>query len=72
MKRKFIVVSGKGGVGRTTTAALLAMALAERGKKVLLATTGLDDRLAWMLGAERLSSSPQYMAKNLYVQYCKN
>lgn len=53
-ERRLVIVSGKGGVGRTTLAALLGSALAERGRRVLVATTGHDDRLAWMLGLPRL------------------
>jgi anion-transporting ArsA/GET3 family ATPase len=56
--RRLLVVSGKGGVGRTTVSALLALALAGRGRNVVLATTALDDRLAWMLGAESLQDQP--------------
>ena len=52
--RQLLIVSGKGGVGRTTVAALLGLALARRGRKVLVATVGLDDRLAWMLGLPTL------------------
>ena len=52
--RKLLIVSGKGGVGRTTVALLVARALAEQGHRVLLATTGHDDRLAWMCGAKSL------------------
>jgi anion-transporting ArsA/GET3 family ATPase len=53
-ERKLLVISGKGGVGRTTMAALLGMAVARRGRRALVATTGHDDRLAWMLGHDRL------------------
>jgi len=56
--RQLLIVSGKGGVGRTTVAALLGMALARRGRRVLVATVGPDDRLAWMLGLPSLSDSP--------------
>jgi anion-transporting ArsA/GET3 family ATPase len=56
--RRLLVVSGKGGVGRTTVSALLGLALAARGRNVVLATTALDDRLAWMLGAESLQDQP--------------
>jgi anion-transporting ArsA/GET3 family ATPase len=56
--RQLLIVSGKGGVGRTTVAALLGMALARRGRRVLVATVGPDDRLAWMLGLPSLSESP--------------
>lgn len=38
IRRKVLVLSGKGGVGKSTVAAQLATALARRGKKV----TGLS------------------------------
>lgn len=56
---ELLVVSGKGGVGRTTVAALLGLELAARGRRTLVATTGHDDRLAWMLGHEQLADTPQ-------------
>lgn len=56
--RRLVIVSGKGGVGRTTLAALLGSACAERGRRVLVATTGHDDRLAWMLGLPKLEATP--------------
>lgn len=67
-RRRLLIVSGKGGVGRTTVAALLGSALAARGRKVLVATTGHDDRLAWMLGGERLEDRPTSVAPNLDIQ----
>lgn len=66
--RRLLIVSGKGGVGRTTVAALLGSALAARGRKVLIATTGHDDRLAWMLGGDRLEDIPVEVARNLFIQ----
>lgn len=66
--RRLLVVSGKGGVGRTSIAALLGVALADRGKRVLVATTGHDDRLAWMLGAPRLGDQPQAVTERLFIQ----
>ncbi len=66
--RQLLIVSGKGGVGRTTVAALLGLALARRGRKVLVATVGLDDRLAWMLGLPTLHETAVAAAPNLYVQ----
>ncbi|KIG12413.1 Arsenical pump-driving ATPase [Enhygromyxa salina] len=66
--RRLLIVSGKGGVGRTTVAALLGAALASRGRKVLVATTGHDDRLAWMLGGEQLTDTPVEVAPNLDIQ----
>jgi len=47
---KLIVISGKGGVGRTTVAAALARAAADAGKRVLLAATTTPDRLGRLFG----------------------
>lgn len=58
-QRRMLVVSGKGGVGRSTVALLLAQGLAARGKRVLLATTGKDDRLAALCGLAALSETAQ-------------
>ncbi len=45
-----IVVSGKGGVGRTTVTAALARAAAEAGKRVLIATSSPADRIGALFG----------------------
>jgi len=47
---RFVVVSGKGGVGRTTVAAALARAAADAGKRVLIAQTHSAERLGRMFG----------------------
>lgn len=67
-RRSFIIVSGKGGVGRTTVAAMIGLGLAARGKKVLVATTGRDDRLAWMLDQPALGDEVRRVDRNLSVQ----
>lgn len=67
-QRRILVVSGKGGVGRTTVAALLGLSLARRGRRVLVATVGLDDRLAWMLGQRELAETATVAGPGLYVQ----
>jgi Mrp family chromosome partitioning ATPase len=47
---RFVVVSGKGGVGRTTMAAALARAAVRAGKKVLLAQMDSPPRLGRLFG----------------------
>jgi len=42
---RLLVLSGKGGVGRTTVAAALARVAARRGKRVLVAQTDAVERL---------------------------
>jgi anion-transporting ArsA/GET3 family ATPase len=57
-ERRVLFVVGKGGVGKSTIAALLAVALAERGKRVLLAQMGPGRRLGEVLGVEGDTASP--------------
>jgi anion-transporting ArsA/GET3 family ATPase len=46
---RFIVVAGKGGVGKSVVAAALAKALAARGKRVLVAMCNARERLSYLL-----------------------
>ena len=48
--RSRIVVTGKGGVGKTTLVALLARTLARRGQTVLAVDADAQMNLAWALG----------------------
>src|SRR5882672_10572702 len=50
LERRFIVLSGKGGVGRTTVAAAMARAAADAGKRVLIAQASAADRLGRLFG----------------------
>lgn len=49
-QRRFLILSGKGGVGRTTVAAALARAAVHAGKRVLVAQMDSPERLARLLG----------------------
>jgi anion-transporting ArsA/GET3 family ATPase len=53
LSRRFLVVAGKGGVGRTTISAALARAAQRAGQRVLLAQMESSDRLTRLLGAQR-------------------
>ena len=50
MDKRLVVVTGKGGVGKTTVAAALGLAAARRGKRVIVCEVGEQQRLAAMLG----------------------
>ncbi len=67
-ERELLIISGKGGVGRTAMSAMLGLELARRGRRVLVATVGQDDRLAWMLGHTTLADVPQELAPRLFIQ----
>jgi Mrp family chromosome partitioning ATPase len=49
-QRRFLILSGKGGVGRTTVAAALARAAVHAGKRVLVAQMDSPERLGRLLG----------------------
>jgi anion-transporting ArsA/GET3 family ATPase len=49
--KRFVLVTGKGGVGKTTVCAATAVALAAKGKRVLVAMCNAKERLSTMLGS---------------------
>jgi anion-transporting ArsA/GET3 family ATPase len=53
------VCAGPGGVGKTTTAAALALGLAQRGQRVAVVTIDPARRLASALGIEQLGNEPR-------------
>ena len=57
--RRIVVCAGAGGVGKTTTAAAIAMGMAERGLKVAVVTIDPARRLADSLGLEELGNEPR-------------
>jgi len=57
--KRVLVCVGAGGVGKTTTAAALALGLAARGRKVAVVTIDPAKRLAAALGLAELPSEPQ-------------
>jgi anion-transporting ArsA/GET3 family ATPase len=56
---RIIVTCGSGGVGKTTTAAALALRAAERGRKVVVLTIDPARRLAQSLGLTELDNTPR-------------
>ena len=51
--KKIVFTMGKGGVGKTTIAAAIALGLSRKGKKVRLATTDPADHLDLVVGQEK-------------------
>jgi anion-transporting ArsA/GET3 family ATPase len=56
-ERRFLFVTGKGGVGKTTVTAALALSLAARGKKVLCAACNAKERFSTIFGSEPVGST---------------
>jgi anion-transporting ArsA/GET3 family ATPase len=63
--RTLIVISGKGGVGRTTVAAALARAAADAGKRVLIAASAPTDRLGHLYGRAPLGPTVTTLAPGI-------
>lgn len=62
---RLIVAVGSGGVGKTTTAAALAIAAARRGKRCAVLTIDPARRLAQALGVENMGNEPKPLAADL-------
>ena len=58
-ERRVLVVCGAGGVGKTTTAAALALQAALEGRHVLVCTIDPARRLATSLGLAALGGRPR-------------
>ena len=58
-ERRILVACGSGGVGKTTTAAALAVRAARSGRRVLVCTIDPSRRLATSLGLNQLSGRPR-------------
>ncbi|HYQ40680.1 MAG TPA: ArsA-related P-loop ATPase [Polyangiaceae bacterium] len=64
--RRFLFITGKGGVGKTTVTAALARSLAARGLKVLVTVCGAKERLGALLGAPLLRPTISELASNIW------
>lgn len=62
-KAKLVVVLGAGGVGKTTTAASLALGFASQGLRTVVITVDPALRLAQALGLESLSNNPREVTR---------
>jgi anion-transporting ArsA/GET3 family ATPase len=59
---KILVCCGSGGVGKTTTAAALALRAAERGRRTVVLTIDPARRLAQSMGLTELDNTPRTVA----------
>ena len=65
--KRVCVCVGPGGVGKTTTAATIAMAMAARGLKVGVVTIDPARRLANSLGLEELDNEPRLIDRRRFT-----
>jgi anion-transporting ArsA/GET3 family ATPase len=65
--KRFVLVTGKGGVGKTTVCAAEALALAAQGKRVLVAMCNTKERLSTMLGSAPVGPTVTEVAAGVWA-----
>jgi len=63
---KILIVSGKGGVGKTTVAAALALVAARHGRRVCIADVDKKGSLARLFGGGELGHDPRELAPGVW------
>jgi anion-transporting ArsA/GET3 family ATPase len=66
--KRVAICGGSGGVGKTTTAACIAMGMAAQGAKVAVVTIDPARRLATSLGLEELGNEPRLVKPALFAK----
>ena len=67
LNKKLIVVSGKGGVGKTSIAAALGLIASRQGKKTLITEINAAERIASLFGIKKVGYQETSIAENLYA-----
>ncbi|NRA64029.1 MAG: AAA family ATPase [Pseudobacteriovorax sp.] len=67
LKRKVILITGKGGIGKTTVAAGLAQYAAAQGKKVCLVESSSRDQLSPLFGVDAVGHNLSELQKNIFA-----
>jgi anion-transporting ArsA/GET3 family ATPase len=69
LDKRLVIVTGKGGVGKTTVAAALGLAATRRGKRVVLCEVGGHDRLPELVPELTTVSVDPEQAKQEWLRY---
>jgi anion-transporting ArsA/GET3 family ATPase len=66
LDKRLLVVTGKGGTGKSTVAASLALAAARRGRKVLVCEVVAKERVSELLGRPPSGTQIRELRQNVY------
>jgi len=67
LDRRLVIVTGKGGVGKSTVSAALALLAARAGKRVLVCEVNAQERVAPLLGAPRTGGAVREALPGLFT-----
>jgi anion-transporting ArsA/GET3 family ATPase len=67
LSQRLLFVSGKGGVGKSTVAAALALSFARRGERTLVCEINTDERITHLLERPPVGPELQQIEKNLWA-----
>jgi len=65
LNKKLLIVSGKGGVGKTSIAAALGLIASRQGKKTLIAEVNAAERISQLFGTKPIGYQETPIAENL-------
>ena len=66
LHRRFVIVAGKGGVGKSTVCAALGLAAARRGLRTIIAELDTREKAPLFFGRPESGSQPQELVENLF------
>jgi anion-transporting ArsA/GET3 family ATPase len=67
LDKRLVVVTGKGGVGKTTVAAALGLLSARRGRRTVVCEVAQQERLAGLFGARDVGHTEVELAPGLFA-----
>jgi anion-transporting ArsA/GET3 family ATPase len=67
LDKRLVVVTGKGGVGKTTVAAALGLVAARAGKRTVICEVAEQERLAELFGVDASDHEERELAPNLHA-----
>ncbi|MBA2661969.1 MAG: ArsA family ATPase [Bradymonadaceae bacterium] len=65
--KRFVLFTGKGGVGKTAMASAFALSCAQRGERTLLIELNVKDKVSSLFGAQHVGTEIVEVDENLYA-----